>query len=40
MKNIGICVNPKKDFDLSTTNRIIDIISRLGSNCEILVNIC
>lgn len=35
MKNIGICVNEKKDIGFLVTKEIISIVKKLGSNCEI-----
>ncbi len=35
MKNIGICVNSKKDVGLSVTKSIIYMMESLGSKCEI-----
>lgn len=35
MKNIGVCVNLKKDADLLVTKNIMSIAEKLGANCEI-----
>ena len=35
MKNIGICVNEKKDVNFLVTKEIINISKKFGANCEI-----
>ena len=37
MKNIGICVNLKKDPDFFITKSIIEVIEKIGSRCEVAV---
>ena len=36
MKNIGICVNLKKDTELKITNELIGMVKNLKLNCEIV----
>jgi len=37
MKNIGICVNLNKDPELTVTRNIINLVNKLESNCELVV---